>query len=129
MLLKSSPGVSFTNIFTSSYSHAFIHKSCSLAVESSAHDQKIMGSNPVQCQMDMVSKPCQPCQVNDCWCLVKFLDASNNWKTNCVLGNLVKKPCALLFYCRKLEFKPNFMPCGKKYRAFHGFGRSYYLWG
>ena len=33
---------------------------------------------PIQCKMEVVSKPCQ---VIDCWCLVIFLDALNDWKT------------------------------------------------
>jgi hypothetical protein len=31
---------------------------------------------PIQCKMEVVSKPCQ---VNDRWCLVIFLDVSNDW--------------------------------------------------
>jgi len=50
-------------------------ESYGLAVEPSAHDRGC-DPRPIQCQMEVVSKPCQ---VNDCWCLVIFLDASIDW--------------------------------------------------
>jgi len=34
-------------------------ESCVLAVEHSSHNQKVVGSIPVQCYMEVVSKPCQ----------------------------------------------------------------------
>jgi len=64
-------------------------KSYGLTVEHSAHDQKVVGSIPVQSNaryMEVVSKPCQ---VNDCWCLVIFLDASNDLQP--IVNNKSKK--------------------------------------
>ncbi len=46
-------------VWTRKQSHFGWRESCGPVVEHSAHDRKVVSSIPVQCLMEVVSKPCQ----------------------------------------------------------------------